>query len=379
MFLNDYIRKFGKYSFKERHFSDVDALVFAEISYLNLDRVLNQNKDGSILLKDICLENLHDLSKRQSDTKKNKIMLPLLMKSKRYENLIIRDVVSLEDDHDVCQFYAMTIFFEDKMYISFRGTDLTLRGWKEDINMCYHNIIPGHKEASRYIHKILNKYPNHFYIGGHSKGGNLAVYAGLKVKEEDQNRLIHVYTFDGPGFYDKKIIDELQKSPVDKKIIKYVPRQSVVGIVLKHTKRAKVVEAQNVGVFQHDPFNWRINHQTGKFRVVKRRSIISYINEKALNNWLDSLSVHDIDLISDLVFESFDNLGIDLLEIKNNWWESFKKIQTSYKKLSPEDKTRLKEIGVMLIKSNNQGTRDTIKQKARQARDNIIKIMDDHK
>ena len=364
MYLNGYIREFGKYSFEEHPFNDVDALVFAELSYLNLDLVLNKEIDGSILLKNIDLSNIDDLVKQQSDTKKNKVMLPLMMKSKRYKDIIIKDVAFKNDNHDVCQFYAMTIFFENKMYISFRGTDLTLRGWKEDLDMAYNKLVPGHVEALRYINKIINKYDNHYYVGGHSKGGNLAVYAAYFKKIEEDNRLIKVYSFDGPGFFDENLTEEIINSELAKKIIKYVPRESVVGIVLKHTKIAKIVDAQSVGVFQHDPFNWKINDK-GHFVILPRRSVISLISEKSLNNWLDSLSRLDMSLLSELIFNSFTNLSIDLIEVKNNFWKYFRQIQDYYKKMNKKDRKRLKDIGVKLIKSNAKSTVDVIKENAK--------------
>ena len=370
MYLNSYIREFGKYSFKERPFNDVDALVLAEISYLNLDLVLNKNEDGSILLKDIDLTNIDELVKQQSDTAKNKVMLPLLMKSKRFKDLIIKDVYFSNNNHDVCQFYAMTIFFEDKYFVSFRGTDLTLRGWKEDLLMTYRKVIPGQSAAKKYINEITNKYPEKYYIGGHSKGGNLAVYAAFTTSLENQKRLINIYSFDGPGFNDEETLKEIEESPIYHRIIKYVPKEAVVGILLKHTKIAKIIDAQSVGVFQHDPFNWKITEE-GKFKIIPRRATISYISEKSLNNWLDNLSTHDLALLTDLFFNSFEDLGIDLIYIKDHWWESFKKVRNYFNLLPKKDRNRLIEIGVSLIKTNAKSTVHIFKEQAQQ---NINKI-----
>ena len=364
MFLNGYIRNFGKYSFKERPFNDVDALVFAEMSYLNLDLVLNKEKDGSILLGKIDLSNLDELIKQQSDALYNKVMLPLLVKSKRYRDVVIKDVSFTYDNTDACQFYAMTIFFEDRYLISFRGTDLTLRGWKEDVLMTYQNEIPGQKEAVKYVNKIAKKYDGKFYIAGHSKGGNLAVYAGYKLKEEYQDRLSHIYSFDGPGFCDDKLVENIINSPVFKRIIKCVPRQTVVGILLKHTKKAKIVESNALGVFQHDPFTWRITHE-GKFKVVPRRAIISYISEKSLNNWLDTLTIDDINLMMNLFLDSFGDLSTDLLYIATHWWESVKILRTYYRSLSDENKDRLKGIGTRLIKCTAHTSINYVKEKTK--------------
>ena len=375
MYLNGYIREFGKYSFAEHPFNDVDALVLAEISYLNLDLVLNKESDGSILLKNIDLSNIDDLVKQQSDTSKNKVMLPLLMKSKRFKDLIIRDVVVTNDNNDVCQFYAMTIFFEDRYYIAFRGTDLTLRGWKEDLQMTYNKIIPGQHAANKYINSVVKKYPGKFYIGGHSKGGNLAVYAAFRVKEEHQNDLVHIYSFDGPGFSDETLLKEIEESPIYHKIIKYVPRETVVGIMLKHTKIAKIIKAKSSGVFQHDPFNWEITEE-GKFKLLNRRATISLINERSLNNWLDGLSKKDLLLLTDLFFSSFEDLGTDLIYIKDHWWESFRKIQTFYKSLDKKDRNRLRDIGVALIKSNAKSTAHVLREKAQ---NNIKKMQEKSK
>ena len=351
MFLNGYIKQFGKYTFKEKHFNHVDALVFAELSYMNFDLVINKNDDGSFILKNIDLSNLDELAKGEMDTKRNKIMLPLMMKSKRYQDIVIKNIYFKDSIEEEVQFYAITILFEDKIYVAYRGTDLTLRGWKEDINMILSPLIPSHTLGLNYLNKVASENEGKIIIGGHSKGGNIAEYAGLFCNEEVQERITHIYSFDGPGFYDKTLSEEVANSPYRHKIRKFVPRNAVVGLLLKGSKNARIVDAVSVGVLQHDPFNWKIDND-GKFHILKRRAMVSYISEKSLTEWIDSMDLEDFRVVINIIFDSFDSLDVDLLSIRNDFWNSWRRISKSYKSLNKIDKKRLNSLLPRFLKIN---------------------------
>ena len=353
MFLNSYVKTFGKNTFKEKHFNHVDALVFAALSYLNLDLVLNKESDGSFLLKDIDLSNIDDLVKGEFDAKKNKALLPLMMKSNRFKNIRIKNIEIVNDAKEVAQFYAFCILFEDIVFITIRGTDLTLTGWKEDVNMLLQDKVPSQRIGLKYLQKIAKKEEGNIVIAGHSKGGVVAEYAGLFCDEETQSRITHIYSFDGPGFYNDKLKKEAEESPHRHKLIKFVPKNAVVGIMLKGTKHSYIVDAIGVGVFQHDPFNWKINEE-GKFITVKRRANISYINEKALTEWIDTLDKEDLRLVMNLMFDSFGDLNIDLISLRNDFWNSWRKLNNNYKSLNKKEKKRLNDLALRFLRINTK-------------------------
>ena len=355
MYLNSYVKTFGKNTFKEKHFNHVDALALAALSYVNFDLVLNKESDGSFLLKNIDISNIEDLIKGEFDSKKNKVLLLAMMKSNRFKNIRIKNIEMVNDTKEVAQFYAFCILFEDMVFIAIRGTDLTLAGWKEDVNMLLQDKVPSQNIGLKYIQKIAKKEEGKLIIAGHSKGGVVAEYAGLFCNEETQNRITHIYSFDGPGFYNEKLTKEAEESPYKNKVIKFVPRNSVVGIMLKATKSAYIVDAAGVGVFQHDPFNWKINND-GKFVTLKRRANISYINEKALTEWIDSLDKEDLRIVMNLIFDTFGDLNIDLISLRDDWWNSWRKISHSYKVLNKIEKKRLNDLALRFLKINTKQT-----------------------
>ena len=184
-FLN-YLEKNQK-SFTEEAFNIVDSLILAYLSYLHFPSTKTRLKDLSIL--------------KSTKTKKNKEFIKRVIASNRYKDVELCFYV--EDTNDLIekQFSAVTFLLPDNtMYISFRGTDSTLTGWKEDFNMAFMLPVPAQKEALNYVEKITKLIPRKFYIGGHSKGGNLAVYAGCNLNRELSKRIIKIYSHDGPGF-----------------------------------------------------------------------------------------------------------------------------------------------------------------------------------
>ena len=98
------------------------------------------------------------------------------------------------------QFAAMTFTAKKQFtYVGFRGTDTSLAGWKENFNMAFADAVPAQHQALRYLEAIAAKTTGPLYVGGHSKGGNLAEYAALKAAPEIQARIERVFIHDGPG------------------------------------------------------------------------------------------------------------------------------------------------------------------------------------
>lgn len=346
--LNGYVRIFGNKTFLESPFNDVDALVLADLSYVNfcsLAPSISKPHARPFYLKDIPLGESKSIAKDEFVADENVELLTLLRSSIRFRNIGLCYV-----ENDYClqsekQFYAMTCVLPDgTRYISFRGTDLTLVGWKEDCNMSFQKEIPAQKTAVDYVDKVTSLFKNNFIIGGHSKGGNLAFFAALTMDENLMDRCIKVYSFDGPGFYD----DELYKSDryllMKDKLIKIVPRDSLVGIMLNHTKNARVVDANSLSIFQHNPFRWKIDSKTGDFMYLKKRAEQSYINERALSNWLSSLSNEERIMATNAIFELLGGTQYSLTHLIKNFGATianFFKVSNSYSK---EEKEKLNDI-----------------------------------
>ncbi len=346
--LNGYVRIFGNKTFFDKPFNDVDALILADLSYVNFCKLapsISKPHARPFYLKDIPLEKSKSIAKDEFVADENVELLTLLKSSIRFRNIGLCYV-----ENDYClqsekQFYGMTCILPNGIrYISFRGTDLTLVGWKEDCNMSFQKEIPAQKTAVDYVNKVTTYFDNNFIIGGHSKGGNLAFFAALTMNENLNNRCINAYSFDGPGFYD----DELYKTDrylfFKDKLIKIVPRDSLVGIMLNHTKNARVVDANSLSIFQHNPFRWKIDSKTGDFIYLKERAEQSYINERALSNWLSSLTKEERVLATNAIFELLGGTQYSLTHLIKNFGSTvtnFFKVSKSYSK---EEKEKLNDI-----------------------------------
>ena len=170
-------------------------------------------------------------------------LFPAMAKSNRFSQMKITGYINKIDQEEEKQFSAITIFIPDgTMYISFRGTDNTLIGWKEDFNMSFQEKVPSQLDAIKYVKQIANQYENPIRIGGHSKGGNIAVYAASFSPKEIQNRIKNVYNNDGPGFHENIIIKPSYQKMLSK-VHTFVPQTSIIGRLLYHEENYTVVQS----------------------------------------------------------------------------------------------------------------------------------------
>ncbi len=339
MDLNSYVDKFGSFSFKERQFGDVDALILAQLSYINFDLImplLKDDKDFSLKLRDIPLAKIKELASDELTTKKNAPLLTALKSSLRFRNI---EVKYIQKDSDIAtnkQLFACTFKINNNFhYIAYRGTDLNLYAWKEDLSMSYIDCVPAQKGAIDYLNEVTSLFKGPYIIGGHSKGGNLAFYAALMQDKEHIDRTIKAYSFDGQGFYNYALFENEHFELIYPKLVKIVPKNCVIGIMLNDISHFEVVDAKSVGIFQHNPHNWIIDKESGNFKFVTRRTKSSYINELAVHNWVNSLSKEETILIVDVIFEYLGGLHLTLYSLINNiprTISTFLKVQKGYDK-----------------------------------------------
>ena len=312
MKLNSYINKFGKLSFKEYPFNDVDALVFAEASYIDYQK--SNYVEGVMPLtkfdKDLNYKEVFVVS---VDSALNRRMINFMQKSKRYKSVKFGEIHSVFDRKQRIQFYAVTFFLPNNtLVVSFRGTDNTVVGWLEDITMCYETDIFSQREAKKYLKMILDKYPNHkYYVAGHSKGGNLAFYSVLEIQKEYLERLEYAYSFDGPGFV-KKVEDFSNFALVKDKLRKYKTQNDVIGNVLNDIPATHIVRATGWLFGGHDPFTWEIKYN-GEFSLVPDISSSSKRFRSRLAGFIDESTIEQRKMYGDVLEK--------LLEGKNTVYE----------------------------------------------------------
>ena len=354
MNINDYLKKYKDVTFEELEFNELDSLILSELSYMNLNLYVPRLCDNKfIALKDIEIVDSKAFSYGSVDYKNNLKMFDLMRSGERFQNMqagLFKECLVTKDSERAKQFFAVTFLLPNNtLYLSFRGTDITINGWKEDFHLCLMDTIPSQDEALRYTKNVLRKYKYPFYLGGHSKGGNLAFYSAINLSSKRlEKRLIKAYSFDGPGF--KNGIKNFPSyNEVKNKLVKYMTHRDLVGMIYNNFKKgAIIISATGILLGGHDPFSWRVNISKARF-IRSRRSKVYINGELAFNKWLDSLKDEDKVLACDMIFEALKEAKTvyDLPKAIGYTIVHGKEFADSY---SDEDKERVKEIVKKLIK-----------------------------
>lgn len=245
----DYLDWRGDITFEQSPFNEVDNVILAQLAYVNFrDIIPSPEEKRSITLKEAS-QMFFDMY-TENELKQDKSFIseaPFLMKkaaaSKRFGNLILSNYVDTVDETLEKQFGAFHIRISPKhTYVVFRGTDDTLVGWKEDFNMSFIMPVPSQEAAVEYINSTCQYIRGRLYIGGHSKGGNLAIYSAVKCSERVRKKIDCVYNNDGPGF-DVNMIKSAKYQAMLPLIKSIVPENSIVGMLLEHDEDYIIVKS----------------------------------------------------------------------------------------------------------------------------------------
>ncbi len=294
----NYVTDFGDRNFEECEFNEVDSLIFSQLSYLRFDSFFQDSP--SPFLPSPAKQNgrkLHDLLEYSTQDflyqgvmqkKQNQQLLTAMAKSRRYGDVRLSYYINELDPVTEKQFSAITFQWEDLFaHVTFRGTDASLVGWKEDFNMAFISPVPAQKDALLYLTAVSGHITGPLLVGGHSKGGNLAVYSAMSCDIRIQERISAVYSHDGPGFTGDVFASTGYLSIRDR-ICKYVPQSSIVGMILEHQEAGTVIESRQLGILQHDPFSWVVEH--GAFKTVSSIRNSALLMDNALNSWVNSMN-----------------------------------------------------------------------------------------
>lgn len=347
----DYIKWRGDLDFSLSKFNEIDSAIMARFSYLPFDTIIKENEKVTI----------KELNKRfqfQQKQKKNLRILwpddvylfPEIGKSIRFGNLIATDYINIYDPEKEKQFSAITVLLpNDVMYISLRGTDSTVVGWKEDFNMSFKCHIESQKSAKEYVEIMAKKNPNKkIIIGGHSKGGNLAIYCAMFASEEIKNRIIKIYNFDGPGF-SEDIVKTNEYNSIINKAHSYIPNSSIIGRLMSHKEDYTILISNAKGIMQHDIYTWEVIGI--KFVKAEKLSNQSDFIDKTLTDWLGEIEPKKREEIIDAVFDIIYKTDEETFKgIKENLFQSTKIMLKSYQDLDTETKKLALHAASVLIK-----------------------------
>ena len=257
----DYLKWRGDLSFNASPFNEVDNLIISQMAYTTFDEYFKL-KD-SYKVKELSALFFKDHSDEEINASKSFVKLaPFVLRemanSVRFKDCLIHDFVSKIDENTAEQFCCFQIDLGDKTtYVAFRGTDDTIVGWHEDFCMAY-EIIPAQVAAKEYIQTKLSSRRK-YRIGGHSKGGALAVYAAINAPKNGKN-IIKVYSNDGPGLNKKYLSQEEIDSYnlIKDKIIKIMPEFDIFGILFSSSKNTKIIKSDGFLVMQHSAMTWLV-------------------------------------------------------------------------------------------------------------------------
>ena len=306
----DYLAWRGDIEFPQMPVNPVDALIFSTLSYIQFEDIVPDNPIQSISLEEAA-KGFFSLAAPQNRVrvKKDLELLEAVAKSPRFDNIkmsFYRSILIPEED---TQFAAVTIFLEDgSAYIAFRGTDNTLTGWKEDFNMSFQSSIPAQRLALEYLQEFAAAHPIPIWMGGHSKGGNLAVYAAAKCGETLQKRIVEVYSQDGPGFSETMMDDPGYRSILPK-VRSYVPQSSVIGMLLEHEEPYTIIKSSQIGLMQHDPYSWMV--MGANFLSVEELTADSRFLDRTFKNWLARMTNDERSEFFDTVFALLGSGGVE--------------------------------------------------------------------
>ena len=245
------------------------------------------------------------------DPKNIKLNLFALAASPRFRTMCAHDYLSLFDAEQETQFAAMTFTAKKQfVYVGFRGTDTSLAGWKENFNMAFADAVPAQHQAARYLEAIAAKTTGPLYVGGHSKGGNLAEYAALKASPETQARIGRVFIHDGPGFKEGTFSDK-DYEPLQGRIHKTIPTESFVGILLESQAPVHVVKSRAKGLDQHSVFSWEVDDALDDFAYAGEMPESTKLMAESLRAWLARFDDREREAVVESVFRAIEASGAD--------------------------------------------------------------------
>ena len=343
----DYIKWRGDLSLKADPFNEVDNLCISQMSYTRLDNYVSSQsvltiKEASDLFFSKVSETKVKASR--SFTGIAPLVLKQMAKSNRYKDMKIHHFVSISSAKETIQFCSFQVDLDAKTtYVVFRGTDDTLVGWREDFNLSY-EITKAQQIAEEYVKDNL-VFNRKYIFGGHSKGGNLAVYAACKAPKKIKKNIINVYSNDGPGL-NRDFINYEEIESIADKCIKIVPEFDFFGTIfdddnIKHI----IVKSNQFAILQHDAMSWLV--EGNRFIKAKTISPESKVIKKGFNDFMKEVSLDQRKEFVNEVFNSFSALKVKNISELNK--VTFIAFINAAKKLITMDES-VRKTGIKFIK-----------------------------
>ena len=350
----DYLDWRGDIPFSVSPMNEIDNLIFCELCFMNFNGIVPSDVVEEGIPLRLASQLYSQLHAAEPPTMGLIVPadIPVLVKrmaeTERFRHLLLRAYVDRIDEDLQKQFAALTIqISEDELYVAYRGTDDTIVGWKENFNMSFMQAVPAQLDAVDYLNRVAASTTHQkITVGGHSKGGNLAVYASIHCEESYKSRIVQVYSNDGPG-YCREVVESDAYKDMESRIVNIIPQSSVVGRLLEHTDKYRVVQSKASGLWQHDGFSWEV--MGTKFVEAPKLTAESQRIERLLKQWINEMDETQRQQLVDSIYRALTATNAktltDLTRDRNWLWhlltdselsDSRKTLMTGLKQLTGE-------------------------------------------
>ena len=362
----DYIKEFGHVSFEERAFSEIDALVLTELEYLPLEKVVPSDENGEnfVTVKEIA-EYMQEHKQELFDenpmmiTEERHEVSQVIADVPRFQSLKFFGVVSEWDKDTTKQFAAVTVEVEPSVrLVIYRGTDETLIGWKEDFLMTYSPLVAAQTDAKEYLAKQASLWDGDLMISGHSKGGNLAIYAAATQVEDVQLRIVDIFCFDSPGLY-RSVLETKGYQNIVPLAMRYIPQDSLVGLMLESEVPYVIVKSNATGAMQHSAMTWEI--EDGQFIKMEKLTKNSQLNDQTFKKWTESVSDEELELFWNVFFELLFSVGIDTVnDLYGEFMHYVQEFLKAAGNMDEEKRELLTRIALLLVSTRFEVWKDSL-------------------
>lgn len=366
--LMDYLEWRGDLTLEKSPFNEVDNLILSQLVYVDFKGIVpgpGEKEKISVAEAARIFFETHDpekIMKKVSMTKTAMFVLKKMAKTERFKNAMLSGYVNDISLEEQSQFAVVCVTLSDKsIYVAFSGTDDSIVGWRENFNMGFLSETPGQLKAVDYLNHLAETKQSAVRVGGHSKGGNLSVYASVKCKASMKHKIVQVYSNDGPGF-SREMVDSEEYQEMLPKIKTILPESSIVGMLLEHEENYEVVKSSNNGIGQHDAMSWEVLGT--KFIYGDAIAPQSIFLDETMKSWLHHLNKEQREEMINAVFSLLEEVNIrtvdDFAKIK---WKTISELLKAKKELSPETQQLFSKALKLLWKTGNEKVKNNIKQK----------------
>ena len=361
--IQDYLAWRGDVTFEYDPFNVVDNLVFSALSYVDLEGIMTA-PDGipavsaepqlmpvtEVSDQYFTLHTQEEIKARETSTKNMPLLLPAIASSRRFQEVRLWAYENHIDEEKDAQMAAVTFFLDPHTaYVAFRGTDNTIVGWKEDFELSYLKETSGQRLAVEYLNRHFSSTDLTLYVGGHSKGGNFAIYASAFCNPSVKKQIRAIFANDAPGFLEE-VSDSPQFQEIQSRVVTILPEESMIGRLLRTGQAQYIVKSSAKGLMQHDLLSWQVigNH----LEDAASRSGASLFVEDTLQNWLDKIDDQQRRTFVEALFSFFESTGHETFEqIRKNSFSSMQKMLEATKTMPKEDRDQMVNILWQLVKS----------------------------